>query len=105
MPHINRVWARLMARLSAWQLKAQNTREERRLLYEEADSVLEDLGITRDQLRGPSLRRAHQPPKEKSTCNADILIFPGFSGTDPNILQQLEDQVAAAQTEEKRPKI
>ena len=101
MPHINRVWARFMARLSAWQLKGQNIRERRRLLYEEADSVLEDLGLTRDQLRGSALRRAHLPPEEKSACNAEILMFPGCSGIDPNFLERRDDHVAAARTEEK----
>lgn len=73
MAHIKSVWTRWLTRYSLMNANRQTGRERRRLLYEEADSVLEDLGLSRDQLR---LRRAPKdeiPAPQRPT--AKILPF------------------------------
>lgn len=66
----------LKERLARLQKKTRLEQERRQLYYYEPESVLADLGVTRDQLKQACMPMPDPLPPIKQAEHADILAFP-----------------------------
>jgi len=67
-----------------WRTRRLFEREKSRLYWQESDSVLEDLGLQRDQLRNlGQTRELAVPPGSPATRQARIIRFPKPAASRP----------------------